>query len=193
MSALSRQRLRIALDTAKTGPSIILSTGGVPLSWKGFDAQFEFAVFFGSCLQDVSDLQSITLEIKPDITTTAVLTATTTGINTALTLAQWQAGTDQHVTFDFTALQMNQPVAQYYCAVYALTAEGYRVPLGWFNLDIKDLGAGVDGTPPTPPDVYITAAQADARYPQAVAFNIPAGYRIAADPTTYQVYLEPIP
>ncbi len=65
MSILGRTRLRLATDTASFDAPLDVLRRATPQFWRGNDVQFELALFFNGALLEVSNLASLTLEIRP--------------------------------------------------------------------------------------------------------------------------------
>ena len=108
MSALTYQRLRIALDQQDPNPAIDQSTGGQPVIWRGNDILFEFAVYDHGQLADISAITSVVMSVKPkpNITDAAILTKTvTTGFTADLTDVQWIEGSRRHFSIAVTAAE----------------------------------------------------------------------------------------
>lgn len=87
-------------------------------------------------------------------------------VNTAMTAASWDAGTDYSVQFVLDAAQLNQPfqgsVGTFAYVVYATSDTGGRHVMLSGNLLLKRSLAGGGGTPPDPPDIYYTKTEVDA-------------------------------
>ncbi len=168
---LNAQRVRIKLDNAATDGSKVQGTGASPKSWKGFDVQFELAAFLINNLQDLSRLSSVTLEVKPDVESAAVITKTilAAGLNNALTQDQWDDATSQHIVIPITAAEANVDVKDYRVIVYAVTIDSpaRNVALGWFTWTLADFGARVAGTPPVVAGPWYTQTESDARFAPA--------------------------
>ncbi len=62
MSQLTRQRLRLAVDTARFVQAKEVRLQAPPMLWRGNDAAFEVALFRGAELLDISNFASMTLE-----------------------------------------------------------------------------------------------------------------------------------
>ena len=61
---ISNQRIRLAIDTSQMGTINDVLTGATPQFWNGVDLQFELAIFYGAALAAVSNLDSITVDVK---------------------------------------------------------------------------------------------------------------------------------
>ena len=110
---LTNQRLRLAVDTAQMGAINDVITGNSPQSWNGVDLEFELAFFRGAALADITNLASITVDLKTSLDKTSLpLWSKTLGsgsFNSSLTLDAWNAGaaTDCHALISFTAAETN--------------------------------------------------------------------------------------
>jgi hypothetical protein len=201
-TSYTRQRIRIAFDVTKQTANIDKITGETPRIWRGNDIVFEIAAFYGnplsdaSTLIDVSNIASLTLEVKPFATRTggSVMTKTITSadINTALTTAQWNADSAQHASIVFTNLETAPDLgsgtteANYWLVVSVITNDspGREITWGYTTLTIEEDGNG-SATSPTPsPPVSYTKAEADARFQQ-----IDAGGLVVANLTTGKHHL----
>ena len=69
---LTNQRLRLAVDTAQMGAINDVITGASPMFWNGVDLQFELAFFRGAALADITNLASITIDLKTSLDKTSL-------------------------------------------------------------------------------------------------------------------------
>lgn len=143
--------------------------------WQGTDVRIDFAIFKDKALTtlvtDFSNLTNVQLEIHLGklggggliIAGTPILVA---GLNNALTLSQWTAGTHQHGTFTLTAAQMNQTVnygiLDCWCTIFSATTNGGKIVHGAGPFRIHRSRASGTGTPPAPPTLYYTKNEVDA-------------------------------
>ncbi len=96
MGTIPRQRIRVAGDPARFDGPADEQTGGTPRFWRGNDLQFEVGVFHNGVLQEVTNLASLTLEVKaagedgapPGPGDTALMSKTADSFNNDLTLEQ---------------------------------------------------------------------------------------------------------
>ncbi len=177
---ISNQRIRLAIDTSQMGAVNDLLTGATPQFWNGVDLQFELAIFYGATLAAVSNLDSITVDLKTGDPRTGLplmsQTIASGSLNQSLTLAAWQGGaaTDCHALLVFanhqTALNLSGDVETFWLVISALTNDSpaHKLVLGATPLNVTEGGEGV--TPPASvvSPTYYTAAQSDARYSRAV-------------------------
>src|SRR5258708_8643267 len=173
---LTNQRLRLAVDTAQMGAINDAITGASPMFWNGVDLQFELAFFRGAALADISNLASITIDIKQslDKTSLSLMSATLSSgsFDSDLLLADWQAGdqADCHALITFTHGQANLFLADdadpFWLVISALTGDSpaHRVVLGATPLTVQEGGAYVPPPAFVAQPNYYTAAQSDARY-----------------------------
>src|SRR5882724_10173555 len=173
---LTNQRLRLAVDTAQMGAINDVITGNSPMFWNGVDLQFELAFFRGAALADISNLASITIDIKQSLDKTALplmsATLSSGSFDSDLLLADWQAGdqADCHALITFTHGQANLFLADdadpFWLVISALTGDSpaHRVVLGATPLTVQEGGAYVPPPAFVAQPNYYTAAQSDARY-----------------------------
>ncbi len=176
MATLTRQRIRIAGDAARFDGPRDLQSNGSPVFWRGNDVQFEIAVFNNGVLMAVSNLASITLEIKalgangaPPAATDVALMSTTISagaLNNALILADWTSGVDQHGIVAFSGAESNIAAGQYWLAVWATTNDspGRSITLAAGPIEAAEDGVGLATVPQPPQEVFYTATQSDARF-----------------------------
>jgi len=155
-------------------------TGQTPQFWNGVDLQFELAFFWGAQLLDISDYDSVTVDLKMSSPTTGLPVMSGTlasgSLNPGLTLSAWNGGnpTDCHALVAFaqtaTELVLSAPSVQFWLAVSALTSDSpaHRVVLGATPLNVVESGAFIAPPASVVNPAYYTAAQSDARYAMAV-------------------------
>jgi hypothetical protein len=85
------------------------------------------------------------------------------GLNAGLTEAQWAAGSAQHAVIEYTTAELAFAFAQKqrtaWLSIVAVDQNDQRATLGAGEIAIvRDRALG-GGTPPTPPELYLTAAQ----------------------------------
>ncbi|MDB6064947.1 MAG: hypothetical protein JWR26_1155 [Pedosphaera sp.] len=175
---LSNQRVRLAIDTSQMGSINDVITAASPEFWNGVDLQFELAFFYGAALLAVSNLASITVDVKSSDPRTGLplmsKTISSGSLNQSLTLNAWNAGApaDCHALVSFTNQETNLDLggaqATFWLVVSALTNDSpaHRIVLGATAINVIEGGEGV--TPPASVvnPTYYTAAQSDARYNQ---------------------------
>ena len=177
---IDNQRIRLAIDTSQMGSINDVLTGGSPKFWNGVDLQFELGIFRGAALVDISNFDSITVDLKDADPRTGLplmsKTLASGSFNAGLTLDAWNGGAsaDCHALLAFTNSETNLDLSDdqvtFWLVVSALTNDtpAHKIVLGATPITVIEGGEGV--TPPsyvaTP--VYYTAAQADARYQLSV-------------------------
>jgi hypothetical protein len=176
MSTLGRTRLRLAADTASFDAPLDVLRRATPQFWRGNDLQFELALFFNGALLDVSNLASLTLEVRPlganggppDPSFTPLMGATITSFDGTTTLDDWNAGTKQHALVTFSAAQSNIAAGTAWLSVFAITNDspGRVITLCAGAVRVLEDGAGLATTPTPAADTFYTAAQSDARFAQ---------------------------
>lgn len=177
---IDNQRIRLAIDTSQMGSINDVITGGSPQFWNGVDLQFELGIFYGSALVDVSNFDSITVDLKMSDPRTGLplmsQTIASGSLNSGLSLNAWNGGApaDCHAlavfTNEETNLFLSDDVVSFWLVVSALTNDspGHKVVLGATPINVVEGGDGV--TPPASVvnPTYYTAAQSDSRYTRAV-------------------------
>jgi len=173
---LTNQRLRLAVDTAQMGAINDVITGASPQFWNGVDLQFELAFFRSAALADITNIASITVDLKTslDRTSLSLMSATLSSgsFDSDLLLADWLAGdqADCHALLTFTAAQANLFLADdsvtFWLVISTLTGDSpaHKVVLGATPLTVVEAGAFIPPPAPVAQPFYYTAAQSDARY-----------------------------
>lgn len=168
------QQIRLVADRGRTSPMIDAVTAGTPEFFCGTDVQFAFAVLRDDVLQDISELATVTLEVKRRDARVAPAymskTISAGELTVGLTQAAWDEGTGAHGVISFTAAETSLDLAggdeaTYHLVLSATTGTGQKVTLGISVLRIIE-----DGTPsglPVPPLIaadYYTKGESDARF-----------------------------
>jgi len=174
MSTLTRKRIRIAADAALPESPQDQQTGASPHFWRGNDVQFEIGVFNNSVLQSVSNLASLTLEIKAQATDGGapspddplLMAATVTSLDDSTDAATWADGSRQHALVVFAANESNIAAGDHWFAIRALTSDnpGRTVTLAAGPIVVLEDGAGLATEPPNAIDTFYTSQESDARY-----------------------------
>jgi len=174
MSTLGRTRLRFAADAASFDAPLETLRRATPQFWRGNDVQFELALFFNGALLDVSNLASLTLEIRPlganggapDPSFAPLMGATITSFDNTTTLDDWNAGAKQHAVVVFTAAQSNIAAGAAWLSIFAITNDspGRVITLCAGPVRVLEDGAGLATTPTPTADTFYTAAESDARF-----------------------------
>lgn len=184
MSQLTRQRIRLAVDTARYDQIKDVRTAAAPILWRGNDVEFEIGLFRGADLLDVSNFASMTLELKTNditgITGTPLMSRTISGaqISNVLTAQTWTDETAQHALFAFAGSETNLSLGGELEQVFYLVISGTTndspsrlITFGFALVKIKECGVAGTGEPPAPLAAYYTAAQSDARYLQTTGLG----------------------
>jgi len=174
MSTLGRTRLRLAADAASFDAPLDVLRRATPQFWRGNDVQFEISAFFNGALLDVSNLASLTLEVRPlganghapDPSFAPLMGATVTTFDNTTTLDNWNAGTNQQALVVFTAAQSNIAAGAAWLSIFAITNDspGRVITLCAGPVRVLEDGAGLATTPTPTADTFYTAAESDARY-----------------------------
>ena len=176
MPALLQKRLRLRLSTRTPGdpqPSLLdVLTNRTAAIWVGNALRIEVAIDEPtapppSLVNDFTAWSHLSCELWGSQTDSTLLApgkiAAVAGLNAGLTEAQWGAGSDQHAVFSFTSAELTLPFSQRaraaWLVIAAVTAGGQRTTLGAGELRIVQDRALGASTPPTPPALYLTAAE----------------------------------
>lgn len=159
MALLTRQRLRLGVDTARFDQVKDVRTAAAPVLWRGNDVAFEVGLFRGTELLDISNFASMTLEIKANDVAgiTGIPLASRTiaagNLDGTLNAAAWADESKQHALFAFsgaeTAFDLGGELERvFYFALFGLTTDVpvRRVMFGFGLLKVKESGA--TGLPP---------------------------------------------
>jgi hypothetical protein len=170
MTQLATYPIRLRYDSDRKTATDSVTGNDQPAIWRGNDVTFAVAAFFADAVLDLSNFVSLKLQIKdkqnPTSTALAEVEITST-IDPIITNEAWEAGTEQHGLFAFTAEQTNQDLSSaaarsFWLVLSGLTEAGKVITLGAANLRILEDNAGDVGSPPTPTPSYYTAAEVDA-------------------------------
>jgi hypothetical protein len=174
MSTLARTRLRLAADAASFDAPLDVLRRATPQFWRGNDVQWEIALFFNGALLDVSNLASLTLEVRPlganghapDPSFVPLMGATITSFDNTTTLDNWNAGTNQQALVVFTAAQSNITAGAAWLSIFAITNDspGRVITFCAGPVRVLEDGAGLATTPTPTADTFYTAAESDARF-----------------------------
>lgn len=194
MSELAARRVRLKADPWAYGD--LFDVGATPNRKlripRGNTVQLEVGCFFGETPMDISNLASITLEIRDAATHLTILASTTItpsdpSWDDVIALADFTAGTAENFIIELTDAQMNQTATvdgtTYWLVISAISADSPAKPitLGAGNFVIWQDGAG-EGSLPAPPDdvLVLTSDQSDARY----MLRVPAASNWRVNPST---------
>lgn len=180
MSLVTNQRVRIAVDTASMQSVLDALTGNSPSWWNGVDLELELALFRAGALVDISNLSTITADLKVTDSRTGLplmsKTLSSGSLNQALTLEQWNGGAPGacHAllkwTHQETNLDLSDDQVTFWLVISGLTNDtpAHLIVFGAGAVTVVEAGEGV--TPPAyvVEPTYYTAAQSDARYTQSL-------------------------
>ena len=177
---ISNQRIRLAIDTARMDSINDVLTASTPQFWNGVDLQFELGFFSGANLLDISNLDSVTLDLKSSDPRTGLplmsQTISSDHFNSSLTLDSWNAGApaDCHALLIFAnsqaLLALPGESATFWLVASALTNDtpGHKLVLGATPVTVIEGGAGVPFRPSVVNATHYSAAQSDARFTRTV-------------------------
>ena len=78
---------------------------------------------------------------------------------TSLSAEDWQAGTGQHATFDYTAADTALPPGTYWMVISGVLPDGSLISSNFAKMEVIEDGTGLQTTvAPTPPSLYNAAA-----------------------------------
>lgn len=106
--ARKRNRIRLKMDTrTPLVDSLDVFTSNTPQMPRARAVQFEIGIFDGDTLDDVGDIQTITLEVKADIASAALFTQTLAAAAMKLNLKpdEWAGSLDSNCHAQFTFLE----------------------------------------------------------------------------------------
>ncbi|MFA5258177.1 MAG: hypothetical protein WC360_08500 [Opitutales bacterium] len=119
----------IQADLADFDSPLDIRRNDTPAFWSGTDLQFNLGIFQFGVLRDVSDLASLTLEIKPtgsrgerpDPTAAPLMSKTVTSFDNSLSEGEWYGFTHAHASVIFTAGESCIPAGMHWLVVTAVT------------------------------------------------------------------------
>lgn len=175
MTVLGKHKYRIAFDFGNVGESWIdYETGGVFQFPSGVSLKIQIGIrktkspetFFSTSTGDKLKLEIKKLRYNkdaPDADDPAYMAQEFTVLEAStITLTDWQAGTHQHATFDYSAAQTSLPVGKYWMVISGVLADGAIISLGWAKMEVVQDGTGPETTvAPELPAEY-SASQVDA-------------------------------
>lgn len=173
MSLITAKHLRLSVNIASMEDIQDVKTGDVPRIWRGNNIRFELGFFYGDTLSSISDIASITLQVKADRGDAALMEATIAAVDMDNTLTQgtWDDGTKQHAVVEFTGAETNLDLSGddekiFWLVIAAVTtaAPGKDITLGAGKFTIEEDGYLTPGTPPTPAEDFWNKTESDARY-----------------------------
>jgi len=178
MTKLARKRIRLAADQATRSVDKMkdVYTNATPELWRGNDVQFEVAIYHqGSIVADISNIASLTLEVKPLASRagTPLMTKTVAaGSLDTVSQANWNDGTDQNALVVFSSAETNFAVEgnddQLWLVISVITndAPGRSITLQATQMKFSEDGTGEGGAPQQNAQLYYNKDETDARYMQ---------------------------
>lgn len=166
--------VRLPIDVSKGVLPADAVTQRPPRIWRGGACRFEVALFSGATLENVSNVQSATLTVKPlnrcgngpDLGADPVLLSTISGgeIDAALDETSWGDGSAQHFLFEFTDAETILAPGYHWLSIHARTsgADPEGVALAAGKLIVNGFGYSPADTPPTTPELYYSRGEIDA-------------------------------
>lgn len=156
---------RLQIDTAadKSRPQF-----SVP-AWRASALALEFGIFEAGAVLSLAEVSSITLRVRKARLATALLLERTVAAAdfTSCSLAQWAAGTHEHLRVELTSDAMNIATgaltSTLHVTLSATLSSGSVQVLGIGSLVLTDANA-VAGEAPDEVGTALTLAEADARF-----------------------------
>ena len=165
MPTFQTQIIRIAADTTSKENVLDLATAAEPQAWWARDLTLQAGVFAGARLLDVSDLQSVTILLKDpgNLDGAPLVSKTIASFDNTTTLANWNAGTNQHFSVALTADDLSFPLTAgarlVHLSMVAVTTGGLTGTICVGSINIIDDGGNC---PASNPANAITVGQAQA-------------------------------
>lgn len=173
-TTLQRQKIRIAADAASFDSPVDAVTRCKPRWWRGGDLEFDLGVFFNGTVVDVTNLASITLEVRamgakgavPAETDAPLIGKTVTSFDDTLNADSWADGSKQHAVVALTAAESNIAAGAAWLSIFAITNDnpGRIITLCAGPVQVMEDGSGFAMEPQPVDEVFYTAQQSDARY-----------------------------
>ena len=156
---------RIQIDTSadKAVPQFSLP------AWRASALALEFGIFESGAVMSLADVSSITLRVRKAPLATALLLERTVASASfsSCTLAQWAAGTHEHLRIELTSAAMNITMGMarstLHVTLSATLSSGSVRVLGVGSLVLHDANA-VAGDAPAEVGTATTQGECDARY-----------------------------
>lgn len=171
MSTKERFPIRMRFNLEARSATDMTSASGISSIWRGNDVRIDVAVYSSGTPLTLSNLASLKLQIKdkqnPTSAALAEVELLLAELDTSITASGWEAATEQHGIFIFTAAQTNQDLLdqasrQFWLVLSGLTADGKAITYGAGVLTIHEDNAGFADPAPTPAENYYTTTETDA-------------------------------
>jgi hypothetical protein len=191
-------RLRIAFDLSKYGePVVEKRSAATPQIWRGNDLRIEVVIMDNGVILPVSNLASLTFEVRDAANLTAAplmqKTVSSGDLDNTVTADDWEADTKEHAVFEFTDTETNlaSPGAvylgtweeTYYIVLHGVTTGGNIITYQTGALIFREDGSGSAGTPPTNDPNYYTMGQVDAGFVAKTGDTMTGLLVLSADPS----------
>jgi len=168
MTVLATKTTRLKVDLSRE-TNLLTQANRTPEIWRGTDWQLQLGVFQGDTPYDLSQVESLTVEIRDNSNRTAAAyvskTVAAADITNTITLENWTSGAAQHCSVDFTdeetSLDLGGNEKVYLLAIGVIATDGKRTTLGTTILKVKEDGLGSESPGGA---TFLTEAQSDARY-----------------------------
>ena len=149
--ALSKNRIRLALDPLNHDPISCILQERKPIIWRGTDVDIEVGIFFdGTFVDDISNITSIILEIhnNSDRTGGALIQKTILAADMDdISSEEWisEAANKAHAVFElsnaetnFDMTGANQNKLQFWLVIHCVLTTGEYLTLGSTNLEVEE-------------------------------------------------------
>lgn len=174
MKTFNNAKLRIQVDVASFDNPIDAIHNTLPQYWRGNDLRIELGIFSDNDVIDVSNLASVTFEIRalnndgeaPAANMPILLSQKCSSLDSLVTVESWNNGSKQHAIFNFSANETNLLPGAYWVSIWALTTDDVAkiLTLGAGLIHVLENGGGISTTPPEPITKYYTAEESDNRF-----------------------------
>jgi len=178
MSTLDQKRIRFFADESKLTSERMadIYTDATPEMWRGNDVQFEIGIGHDDAIvEDVSNIASVTLDVKPENRTGAALITKTVqsgDINT-ITQDNWDNKKAQNILVEFAGAETNIDMLgnnerDLWLVISYITNDnpGKSLTLQHTIFKVVEDGTGSSEVTAADPQNYYSKAEADARYVQ---------------------------
>jgi len=180
MSQFTETVISCILTPKDVRKPFVASTNQNPAGWKATDMAFRFLMMDDKNPAEPYDMTNATqvfVQVKakdsPASAPLMLKSLTAAEINDAVTVAEWNAGTGQHVYVSFTYAETALTPGDYDLTVWGYTTDG-RVVYGTSTFTIRD--AGIDNTVAVAPAIPTWEEVMNAKIAGCVKYGLnPAG------------------
>jgi len=184
MSNLGSRVMRLAVDVTGANPLIDKLTSGTPRIPRGTDLQLQLAFFRGTTLLALSDIASVTVELR-DAATRLIASVSKTVAAAAFEICDdttWADDSAQQVSVALAPADTNLGTgleSSHWLVISVITTDGKVNTCAGTNITIWEDGTGAGTTDPPEGVTYYTAAEVLALLDAKL--NFATGKRLAID------------